>query len=117
MAESLLAHFDAPRNAGEIELPDAAAAAVNPACGDEASATFRLSAGTVVEMRYRVLGCHAAVAVMSAASERVRGRSAAEAARWTAEEIMGWFDRFPAGKRHAAELAAEVLARALGGPA
>ena len=112
--ETLLEHFENPRNVGEIASPSGRARAANPVCGDEVLATTRVEEGVVLEVRYRVRGCHATIAAMSVLSERVRGRAAADAASITPEELMGWFEGFPSGKRHAAEVAVLAVRRALG---
>jgi nitrogen fixation NifU-like protein len=113
-AESVMDHFESPRNVGEVENADATARGSNPVCGDEVSLSLRLEGGVVGEARFRARACHATVAVMSLLTERIRGLSADRAAGIDPDEIVGWFADFPAGKRHAAEVAAEVLRRALG---
>ena len=108
-------HFEHPRNVGEIDAPDATARAGNPVCGDEVTVTLRVSDGVVREMRFRAFGCHATVAATSLLSERVAGRTVAEAMAVSTAELRGWFEAFPAGKGHAAEVAIDALRRALGG--
>lgn len=114
VAESVMEHFENPRNVGEVEDPDGTARGSNPVCGDEVSLSLRLDDGVVGEARFRARACHATVAVMSLLTERIRGLPAGRAADIGPDEIVGWFADFPAGKRHAAEVAAEVLRRALG---
>lgn len=106
-------HFESPRNAGEIDAPDGRARGENPVCGDDVAVTVRVAEGRVADLRYRAFGCHATVAAMSVLSERMRGRPAAPESVPDAEEIMGWFDRFPSGKAHAADLASGVVRDAL----
>ena len=107
-------HFDRPRHTGEIEAPDAVASGQNPVCGDEVRATFRIEGARIREARYRAVGCHATIAVMSVLSGWVRGRSVTEARALTPEDVIDWFDSFPRGKHHAAELAIEVLQQVRG---
>jgi len=108
-------HFENPRNVGEPDGAGPPARAENPVCGDEVALWLRLEDGRVADARFRAFGCHATIAAMSLLTERVRGGSAEEAAALGREELMDAFDDFPRGKVHAAEVAVEVLGRALRG--
>lgn len=110
---SLRDHFERPRNVGDLADADGAARAGNPVCGDELRVCVRVRDGRVREMAWRAFGCHATIASASLLSERVRGLPAAEAAAITPVELAGWFDAFPAGKGHAADIAVEGLRAAL----
>jgi nitrogen fixation NifU-like protein len=112
---SLLAHFERPRNVGEFDDPDAAARAENPVCGDEVSITLMLDGDRIAGARYRAFGCHATIGTMSHLSERVAGMTLADARALRPADVRGWFDDFPGGKAHAADVAVEVLRKALAG--
>lgn len=64
---------------------------------------------------YDAEGCGSAVAAGSAAVTLVRGRSLLDAGRIGTVDISHELGRLSPGKLHAAELAADALARALGG--
>jgi tRNA-uridine 2-sulfurtransferase len=68
----------------------------------------------VVEAGFEASGCGAAIAAGSAAVELVRGASVLDAARIGTHAISDALGGLSPGKLHAAELAAEALARALG---
>lgn len=112
---SLLAHFERPRNVGEIENPDAKAHAENPVCGDEVTITLRLDGERISDVRYRAFGCHATIGAMSHLSERITGMRITEARALRPPDVVAWFSDFPRGKAHAADVAVEVLAKALNG--
>jgi nitrogen fixation NifU-like protein len=116
-AERLSAHFLNPLNIGEIESPDAAASATNPVCGDEVRVTIRIVDEKIAGLRYRAFGCHATIGTMSALSRRVTGMRVVDARALRIPDVVDWFDDFPPGKTHAAEVAVTVLGRALGGSA
>jgi nitrogen fixation protein NifU and related proteins len=115
MRESLMDHFERPRNVGEIASPDGDARAGNPVCGDEVRVTLRLSGDRISEARFRAFGCHATLAATSLLTERVRGGTVVAAREVTPATLAGWFEDFPAGKMHAAEVAVEALGGALSG--
>jgi nitrogen fixation NifU-like protein len=112
---SIMDHFEAPRNVGEIESPDAECRAGNPVCGDEVQVTFRLSGDRVEEVRFRAFGCHATIAAISLLTERIRGGTVTEAMAVTPEALAGWFKDLPKGRRHAAEVAVDAVRGALCG--
>jgi len=115
--ENLSEHFHHPRNVGEIEAPDAAGRATNPVCGDEVRLTLRLDGDRIVEIKYRAFGCHATIGTMSALSRRIVGMTVAEARALRAPEVIAWFEDFPRGKIHAADVSVSALRHALTGEA
>ena len=106
-------HFEKPRNVGELAEPDGVARAGNPVCGDELKMFVRVREGLVAEVAYQAFGCHATIASASLLSERARGLPTLDAAAITPAELKGWFDDFPKGKGHAADVAVEGLRAAL----
>jgi tRNA-specific 2-thiouridylase len=90
-------------------------AAGGAACGDLVRVSVAVEDGErVTDAGFDVAGCGAAIAAGSAAVSLVRGAGLLEAARVGAEEITAELGGLSPGKRHAAELAADALARALG---
>ena len=86
-------------------------------CCDEIRLGVRLGGETVAEAGFEAQGCGAATAAASAAVTLVRGRPLLEAARIGPDEIADELGGLSAAKRHAAELAADALGRALGAAA
>ena len=93
-------------------------AAGGAACGDliRLSVTVdpRSPDGRIVDAGFDASGCGAAIAAGSATVELVRGQSLLGAARVGAGEIAEELGGLSPAKRHAAELAADALHRALG---
>ncbi len=111
--ETVLAHIANPRNVGVIEDADAEGSGTNPVCGDEVTLYLRFEGGVVTDSRMQILGCGAITAAMSSLTDLVRGKSAEELARITAEEIGASVGGLPTHKRHCATLARRVLQNAL----
>jgi tRNA-specific 2-thiouridylase len=93
-------------------------AAGGAACGDLIRISLSIDPtdpeGRIVDAGFDATGCGAAVAAGSATVELVRGGSLLDAAKLGAEEIAEELGGLSPAKRHAAELAADALHRALG---
>ena len=83
-------------------------------CCDRIRFSVAVDGDRVVDAAFDAHGCGAATAAGSAAVALVRGRPVLDAARVGTEEIAGELGGLSAPKLHAAELASDALARALG---
>jgi tRNA-uridine 2-sulfurtransferase len=110
-------HLTAPRGLGALAGWPHAGAAGGAACGDLVRIAVRVEGATVVEAGFDASGCGAARAAGSAVVELVEGRPFLDAARVRAADVSGALGGLIPPKRHAAELAADALHRALGAAA
>ncbi|MFL5827916.1 MAG: tRNA 2-thiouridine(34) synthase MnmA [Thermoleophilaceae bacterium] len=110
-------HVTFPRGKGA--LPDAAhsGAAGGAACGDLIRIAVRIEGGHVAEAGFDASGCAAATAAGSAVVELVEDEQFLDAARVSAADISEALGALSSERRHAAELAADALHRALGAAA
>ncbi len=83
-------------------------------CCDEITFSVQIEGDTVTDAGFDADGCGSAHAAGSAAVTLVRGAPILDAARIGTTEIAGELGGLSPGKLHAAELAADALARALG---
>jgi NifU-like protein involved in Fe-S cluster formation len=116
----LLDHFENPRNAGEVEAPDATARLENPACGDILELSVRLEktkleGNRIVDIRFRAKGCVPAMACASALTELIQGKSIEQARQVSREELVGKVGGLPQASAHASHLAMDTLAALLRG--
>ncbi len=95
--------------------PDGAftGAAGGAACGDLSRISLVLSEGRVVDATFDAEGCGATRAATAAAVDLVCGESVIEAARIGIDEVDAAVGGLTPAKRHAAQLAADALHRAL----
>ncbi len=120
-AEELVNHLERPLGRGH--LPDGAStgAAGGAACGDVIRVSLALDpdsdVGRIRDAGFDASGCGATIAAGSAVVALLRGTPLLQAARIGAHEIALELGGLSATKRHAAELAADALHRALGGAA
>jgi len=117
--ESALAeHLERPLGKGHTPAGAVTGAAGGAACGDLIRVSLAVDPadpeGRVADVGFDAHGCGAAVAAGSAVVELVRGAPLLEAARVSAEEVAEELGGLRPAKRHAAELAADALHRALG---
>jgi tRNA-specific 2-thiouridylase len=117
-AEMLATHLELP--AGRGHMPDDACtgAAGGAACGDLVRVSLTLDRdspdGRIADAGFDASGCGAALAAGSAVVALVCGLPLLEAARLGADRIAHELGGLSPAKRHAAELAADALHRALG---
>jgi len=112
-SDTVIEHFQNPRNAGEIEHPDGEATKSNPVCGDRMRVTIRIADGRVSEVRWQTRGCPPAIATSSFTSEMVRGWTLEEVESLTRERIAEAIGGLPGDKVHCSVLAADALRGAI----
>jgi nitrogen fixation NifU-like protein len=105
----LLDHFQNPRNAGEVEVPDAVARLENPVCGDVLELSVKLKDQMIADIRFRAKGCVAAMACASAITELVKGKNLEEARQISREELIREVGGLPQASVHASHLTMDTL--------
>jgi tRNA-specific 2-thiouridylase len=110
-------HLSHPRGLGALADWPHAGAAGGAACGDLVRIAVRVEGDTVVEAGFDAEGCGAARAAGSAVVELVEGTPFLDAARVTIDDVADALGGLIPPKRHAAQLAADALHRALGAAA
>ncbi len=107
-------HLTSPQ--GHRHVPDGACTvtAGGGSCCDSVEISISLAGDRVADAGFDAHGCGAATAAGSAAVTLVRGRAVLEAARIGPQDIAEELGGLSPAKLHAAEVAADALARALG---
>ena len=78
--ETILDHYRAPRNRGELPVPPAhSAEGFNPLCGDEVVVYLEADGDTVTDLKISGQGCSISQASSSMMSAAVKGKTVAEA--------------------------------------
>lgn len=107
-------HLASPQGRGHVPNDDFTIVAEGGACCDSVRFSVAIDGDSVVDAGFDADGCGATTAAASAAVTLVRGRSLLAAARIGPREIIDELEGLSPGKLHAAELASDALARALG---
>ncbi|HEY1678627.1 MAG TPA: iron-sulfur cluster assembly scaffold protein [Candidatus Sulfotelmatobacter sp.] len=113
-SSQLLDHFQNPRNAGDLPDADAVAEIENPVCGDVIRLGLRVIDGTIVDARFKAKGCVPAIACGSALTELIVGKTPGQISPLTWKDVAAAVGGVPQASTHAAQLAVDVLAAALG---
>jgi tRNA-specific 2-thiouridylase len=117
-SESLQQHLERPLGRGHLPAGAQTGAAGGAACGDLIRISLALDphgdSGEILDAGFDASGCGAAIAAGSAAVGLIRGTPLLDAARIGPEQIEHELGGLGAAKRHAPELAADALHRALG---
>ena len=108
-SETVMDHFERPRNNGELEDANAVGFMTNPVCGDTLLLMLRVAGGRIEEARWKSDGCAASIAASSLLSELARGKTIDEAASITREAVVEALGGLPLSKLHASVLAADAL--------
>ncbi len=86
--EVILDHYKNPRGHGVIEPADAEAEGMNPLCGDEVAISVSFDGDRIDDIRFQGRGCAISQAATSMLMEMVKGRTAAEVAVMSREELL-----------------------------
>jgi tRNA-uridine 2-sulfurtransferase len=107
-------HLTSPQGQGRFPAGATIVDVGGGSCCDRIRFAVSVGGDELTGARFEAEGCGAATAAGSAAVTLVRGRHVLDAARIGAKEIAAELGGLSPGKLHAAELAADALARALG---
>jgi nitrogen fixation protein NifU and related proteins len=112
-SQTLLDHFQNPRNAGELPDADVMVEVSNPVCGDVLQLAAALEGTTIRAVRFLCRGCTSAIACGSLLTEQIQGREASALGDITAESLAQIFGGLPEATYHAAQLAQDGVTELL----
>jgi nitrogen fixation NifU-like protein len=111
--EMILDHFKNPRHIGEIENPDGMALVGDHRCGDHIRLYLKIEGNKIVDIRYKVFGCAAAIATTSILTELVVNKDLDDALAITDDDVIEAAGGIPARKAHCSLLGVVGLHTAL----
>ncbi len=130
-SEKVMEHFRNPKNLGVIKNSDGVGTVGNPNCGDvmrifilikirklkakseKLKVKGKDSEEYISDIKFQTLGCGAAIASSSIATEMVKGKSIDEALKITSAQIAKEMGKFPPAKYHCSILAEEGVRSAI----
>ncbi|HOX06631.1 MAG TPA: Fe-S cluster assembly scaffold protein NifU [Planctomycetota bacterium] len=111
--DKVMDHFRKPRNVGEVENADGVGEVGNPTCGDMMKITIKVEGGRIADIKFKTLGCGAAIATSSITTELAMGKTLDEALAITRDQVAKELGGLPANKMHCSNLAADGLHKAI----
>lgn len=112
-SEKVMDHFKNPRNLGEIEDADGVGTVGNPNCGDVMKIYIKVEDDKIADIKFQTLGCGAAIASSSIATELVKGKTLDKALEISSRQIAEEMGKFPPAKYHCSILAEEGIKKAI----
>jgi nitrogen fixation NifU-like protein len=109
----VLDHFLDPRNTGEIIDADGIGLVGDPSCGDSLKVFIKVKDNRLQEVKYKIMGCPAAIATSSVMSELAVGKTLEEGLSLTDEDIVKELVELPKNKIHCSNLGATALHNAI----
>ncbi|HLV02403.1 MAG TPA: iron-sulfur cluster assembly scaffold protein [Acidobacteriota bacterium] len=100
-------------NRGSLKTATHRAEGENPVCGDQIELFLQVEEGRVVDCHFQANGCPAAIASAAALTLMVKDKSLQECLDMTESALLEYLEGLPSHKLHGAQLALEVLRRAL----
>jgi nitrogen fixation NifU-like protein len=111
--DTVMDHFQNPRNTGEIPDADGVGKVGSAECGDIMIMYIKVKDNKLVDVKYKTFGCAAAIATGSIASEMLIGRTLEDAENLTSEEIAEALFGLPEKKMHCSLLAPDAVKAAI----
>lgn len=111
--ETVIEHFMNPHNVGLIEDPDGKAVVGDPTCGDYIEVCIKVEAEKIIDFKFLISGCPAAIATSSIATELAIGKTIEDAMALTDNDVIVAAGGIPARKAHCSLLAIRGLQQAV----
>ena len=112
-SEKVMDHFMNPSNVGEIENADGVGTVGNAKCGYKMRMYHKKDNDVVTDCKFKTIGCGAAIATSSMATELIKGKSVDDVLKLTNKAVVEALDGLPAVKVHCSVLAEEAVKSAI----
>ena len=112
-SKEVMEHFMHPRNVGEMPDADGVGEVGNPVCGDIMWIYIKVADDRIADIKFKTLGCAAAIATSSKVTELAKGRTLDSALSMSNKEIVDSLGGLPPVKVHCSLLAVDGLKEAI----
>ena len=111
--ENVMDHFEHPRNVGEMEDATVVVDVESSECGDRTRLYLKIEDDVIVDVSFKTLGCAAAIASSSMATELIKGKTLEEAWNLTNHDVVDALGGLPEPKVHCSVLAEDAIRMAI----
>lgn len=111
--ETVIDHFNNPRNIGELGKSAVVGEVTSPDCGDTTFIYLDVEDHIIRDIRFKTFGCAAAIASSSMLTTMAKGKTLEEAKQITTDDIVKALGGLPEMKIHCSVLAADALKKAI----
>ena len=111
--DTVMDHFQHPRNVGSIENADGIGEVGNAKCGDIMKMYLKIEDNVITDVKFETFGCGSAIASSSMATEMIKGKTIDEALAVTNKQVVEALGGLPAHKLHCSVLAEESIKSAI----
>ena len=119
--DKVMKHFFHPKNVGEIKNADGIGEVGNPVCGDIMKVYIKVGKRRkkdkeekfIKNIKFKTLGCAAAIATSSMVTELDKGKSLEDAEKITRDDVASALGSLPPIKMQCSNLAADALRKAI----
>lgn len=112
-SDTVMEHFQHPRNVGKMEDADGIGEVGNAKCGDIMRMYIKVRDDIITDVSFITFGCGSAIASSSMATEMIKGKPIAEALTLSNKAVAEALDGLPAHKLHCSVLAEEAVRAAV----
>lgn len=112
-SKKVIEHFRNPRNQGVIKDADAVGQEGNAACGDVMKMYLKIKDDHIKDVKFETLGCAASIAVSSALTEMIKGKTLEEAMNVSKDDVASDLGGLPPIKMHCSMLGVDTLHTAI----
>lgn len=112
-SKEVMKHFTNPKHMGSIKNADAVGQAGNPVCGDIMKIYIKVKDNKIKDIKFKTLGCAAAIASSDMLVELARGKTLEAAEKITGTDVVKKLGKLPPVKVHCSVLAQHALHEAI----
>lgn len=112
-SKKLMEYFLNPKNVGEIEKPSGIGEVGNIVCGDVMKLYIKVKNNIITDLKFKTLGCAAAIATSSVITELAKNRSIEDALKISEKDVIKILGGLPPIKVHCSLLAVDALREAI----
>ncbi|GAB1432038.1 iron-sulfur cluster assembly scaffold protein [Spirochaetota bacterium] len=114
-SDTVIDHFTNPRNVGALSKneTDAYSRIGDPGCGDEMELWISVKSDRIEKIGFKSYGCPGAIATSSMLTVLAQGKTLAEAAALSDDDVVNALGGIPENKQHCSLLGVQALHAAL----